>query len=123
MRYIITESKLDNVIKKFIKKELSNYISYDKGNKLYRKGIKREDILLGEFVDKDGKSLVKILVDMGDPIQLPGMEFPPKYAEVNYKFQELIEHMFSLPTYKTFDLIAQSCSEILGMQIQYAVWE
>jgi hypothetical protein len=115
MKYILNQERFYNVIKQFIKRDLNNYISYDEV--IYDLNLSNSDPLIGKFVDVDnGRGIIAILIDND-------REDGTNYAIVDTPYYLSIRKMFELPHYKTSDLIADACSDILGFRVSYSIEE
>jgi hypothetical protein len=117
VKYLIVETRLESLVKKFIKSKLTNYISFDEGMSSHNIPMGLGDTLIGKFIDEHDGIIVAILIDNQEDSD------NPKYAIIDTTPYSQIRNLFELSNHKTCKLIAEACSEILGFEVQYSFEE
>lgn len=122
MKYIINESRLDDLVKKYISPKFANFKEITSKDPRYMNTIAKNfgnsDTVVGEITSPENDLVGYLMIDNEDPIDY---ENPTYYLIIMDDYWSTIQRMFDMPRYLIQNIFTLVGSEFLGIPISYSI--
>lgn len=122
MKYIINESRLEDLVKKYISPKFANFKTITSDDPRYRntivKNFGNSDTVVGEITSPENDLVGYLMIDNDD---LGDYEDPIHYLIIMDDYWSTIQRMFDMPRYLIQNIFTLVGSEFLGIPISYSI--